>query len=123
MTNWRTEIRICSCGARFTPKRVKQRHCSAKCGTRVRIVQHRTRYRERDLTPIPEKPLQAAQPQSGGLADGPTMGWPERRFHVGPTPGALQGEDVQLECYEDGYPKLPACLDRRLKPVWLAEAA
>ena len=22
--------------------------------------------------------------------------------------------DVQLEYYEDGYPKLPACLDRRL---------
>ena len=36
------------------------------------------------------------------------------------TPGALQGEDYQLEYYEDGYPKLPACLDRRIK---LAEAA
>ena len=31
--------------------------------------------------------------------------------------------DVQLEYYEDGYPKLPACLDRRLKPEPLAEAA
>jgi hypothetical protein len=36
------------------------------------------------------------------------------------TPGALQGDDYQLEYYEDGYPKLPACLDRRIK---LAEAA
>lgn len=30
----------------------------------------------------------------------------------GPTPGALQGDDYQLEYYEDGYPKLPPCLDR-----------
>jgi hypothetical protein len=32
--------------------------------------------------------------------------------HHGPSPGALQGDDYQLE-FEDGYPKLPACLDRR----------
>ena len=44
------------------------------------------------------------------------MVWPERNFHAGPTPGALQGDDVQLEYYDDGYPKLPACLDRRRKP-------
>jgi hypothetical protein len=40
----------------------------------------------------------------------------------GSTPGALQGDDYPLEYYEDGYPKLPACLDRR-KPMPLAEAA
>jgi hypothetical protein len=51
------------------------------------------------------------------------MVWPERDFHSGPTRGALQGDDVQLAYYEDGYPKLPACLDRRLKPELLAEAA
>jgi len=39
-----------------------------------------------------------------------------------PTPGALQGYDYPLEYYEDGYPKLPACLDRRGKPE-LADAA
>jgi hypothetical protein len=27
--------------------------------------------------------------------------------------GALQSDDYKLEYYEDGYPKLPACLDRR----------
>jgi DNA invertase Pin-like site-specific DNA recombinase len=58
-----------------------------------------------------------------GLSDAPTMVWPERDFHVVPTPGALQGDDVQLEYYEDGYPRLPACLDRRRKPKPLAEAA
>jgi hypothetical protein len=51
------------------------------------------------------------------------MVWPERDFHVGPTPGALQSDDVQLEYYEDGYPKLPACLDRRGKSEPLARAA
>jgi hypothetical protein len=34
----------------------------------------------------------------------------------GATLGALQGDDYQLEYYEDGYPKLPACLDRARKP-------
>ena len=38
-------------------------------------------------------------------------------------PGTLEGDDYQLEYYEDGYPKLPACLDRRRKPASLAEAA
>jgi hypothetical protein len=51
------------------------------------------------------------------------MVWPERDLHVGPTPGALQGDDVQVEYYEDGYPKLPACLDRRRMLEPLAEAA
>jgi hypothetical protein len=40
----------------------------------------------------------------------------------GPTPGALQGDDCALEYYEDGYPKLPACLDRRALPA-MAKAA
>jgi hypothetical protein len=40
----------------------------------------------------------------------------------GPTPRALQGDDYPLEYYEDGYPKLPACLDRRALPA-MAEAA
>ena len=34
-------------------------------------------------------------------------------------PEALKAEGVPLEHYEDGYPKVPACLDRRVK---LAEA-
>ena len=61
------------------------------------------------------------------LSDGPTMVWPERPSADGlnpdgSTPGALPG-NYPLEYYEDGYPKLPACLDRRPKPEPLAEAA
>ena len=57
---------------------------------------------------------------------GPTYVWPDRAGIEGlnpdgSTPGALQGDDYPLEYYEDGYPKMPACLDRR--PVKLAEAA
>jgi hypothetical protein len=28
----------------------------------------------------------------------------------------LRGDDYLLEYYEDGYPKLPSCLDRRAGP-------
>jgi hypothetical protein len=38
----------------------------------------------------------------------------------GPTLGALQGDDYQLEYDSDGYPELPACLDRRPKTERLA---
>ena len=33
----------------------------------------------------------------------------------GPTSGALQGDDYQLEYHDDGYPKLPLCLDSQAK--------
>jgi hypothetical protein len=39
-----------------------------------------------------------------------------------PTRRALPPEDVQLYYYEDGFPKLPGCLDRSPKPL-LVEAA
>jgi hypothetical protein len=56
-----------------------------------------------------------------------TMVWPEMDPHHGTnpdgsTPGALQGDDYPLEYYEDGFPKLPACLDRRAKPDLAAAA-
>lgn len=35
----------------------------------------------------------------------------------------LNGDDYPLDYYDDGYPKLPACLDRRRKPEPLADAA
>lgn len=111
---WRNEYRTCACGNTFKPRREAQRHCSAKCGTKARVTQHRSRYKESDFTEVPEKPLQAPQTQSGGLSDGPTMVW-LRDFHHGPTPGALQGDDYPIEYYPDGYPKLPPCLDRGRK--------
>jgi hypothetical protein len=55
---WRNEVRTCDCGERFRPKREKQQHCSAKCGTTARVSQHRIRYKEQTPTVLPEKPLQ-----------------------------------------------------------------
>jgi hypothetical protein len=46
---------------------------------------------------------------------------PAPNYLEGPT--ALQGDDVEREYYEDGSPKLPACLDRRRQPEPLAKAA
>jgi hypothetical protein len=117
------EIRTCACGQRFAPKREKQRHCSRKCRVALAVHRHRSDYTHAIPTALPEKRLQAPQTQRGGLSDGPTMVWPERDSQVWPTPGALQGDDYPLEYYEDGYPKLPECLDRRRKPEALAEAA
>jgi hypothetical protein len=49
-------------------------------------------------------------------------GEPPADFHHGPTPGALQGDDYPLTYDENGYPELPACLDRR-RPRLKKEAA
>jgi hypothetical protein len=42
--------------------------------------------------------------------------------HDEPTSRALVGDAIKLDYYDDGYRKLPDCLDRRLSPI-LAEAA
>ena len=63
----------------------------------------------------------AATRHPEALKDASTVVWPTSNEHRGPTPGALQGDDYPFEYYEDGYPKLPACLDRR--SVKFAEAA
>jgi hypothetical protein len=74
-----------------------------------RVARHRSRYIDAPLTVVPEKPLQPAQAPATRLTDTPYFN------PHGPTPRALQGDDYQLEYYDDGYPKLPSCLcaDRR----------
>jgi hypothetical protein len=34
---WRAEVRACTCGVEFKPKRERQRFCSAKCGSANRM--------------------------------------------------------------------------------------
>jgi hypothetical protein len=47
----------------------------------------------------------------------------ERELRIDePTSQILLSDDMQLEYHEDGYPKLPSYLDRRLVPE-LAQAA
>jgi hypothetical protein len=65
-----------------------------------------------EAKPRPQPPLAASE---GGLkpyvwAYPPKGLEPEYR---GPTPGALQGDDYPLTCDANGYPEIPACLDRR----------
>jgi hypothetical protein len=118
---WRDEIRTCACEERFAPKRAAQAHCSVRC----RDAANKRRKRSGDKTATP---ISIARSGDMGLSDAPSalsdgskVVWPSRDEHHGTTPGALHGDDAQLEYYEDGYPKVPACLDRRR--VKLAEAA
>jgi hypothetical protein len=87
------------------------------------MARYRSDNKEPNLTGIPRSDNMPATDFPSGLTDGPAMVWPERDYPAGPTPGALQGDGVQLEYYEDRFPKLPACLDRRRKPEPIAEAA
>ena len=92
------------------PKRGQaQKYCSSRCrkaASRTSLcvtktspaIQHRRRCDTALAAPPP--------PSSTPLAP-PSYGWGE------PGDPALQGDDYPLEYYEDGYPKLPACLDRR----------
>ena len=106
------------CGEAFMPKRLAQVYCSRRCRVADAVARHRSDYMEANPSRIPEKRLQAVAPAPGPLSDGSTMVWPARDEHPrdehpnGPTPGALQGDDYQLEYYADGYPKLPDCLRR-----------
>jgi len=96
----------------------KPHSCSPRCRNLAKVRRHRSGYTDSALTAIREKRLQTVQPTPGRLTEIPTP-----RFNPhGPTPGALQGDDYGLEYYEDGYPKLPACLDRRPK-LPISEAA
>ena len=84
------------CGMTVRKKRTAQRYCSERC--RNTATQRRKRSRSGDTI----------------------RGYREA---VTALSMALQGDDYPLEYYEDGYPKLPACLDRRRKLEPLARAA
>ena len=103
------------CRAEFTPVRLAQVYCCARC--RDVAKKHRKRSGDKGL-----KRGHGVSDAPRPLSDGSTVGWPSRDEQRGPTPGALQGDDVTLEYYEDGYPKLPACLDRRTAKL-IAKAA
>jgi hypothetical protein len=118
---WRNEIRTCDCGDGFAPKREKQRHCSARCRDVAKKRLKRSGDKTTDPIPVARSGDTPTTNHPQGLGNGPTMVWTERDDKSWPTPTALQGDDYRLEYYEDGYPKLPACLNRR--PLVCAEAA
>jgi len=144
MADWRGTYRKCGyCKAEYQPKREGQDYCGPRCRRaaaygRERIANGVTRPRRKrveaseTLGGIPiagsfrNGGFSSIEPVacSEGVGDdsGRDGARPERDFHAGPTPGALQGDDYLLEYYPDGYPKLPACLDRHRKSP-LAQAA
>jgi hypothetical protein len=81
----------------------------------AKVRRHRSGY---TAGPTPTKRLHAVPPASRRPTENPT---PYFNPH-GPTPGALQGDDYPLTYDADGYPELPACLDRRPK-LLISEAA
>jgi len=116
---WRTQTRQCAldeCGAAFQPKRAGQQFC---CETHASTARkRRSRDRDRPLSVVPEKPCHGFLESPTRPTEAPT---PYFNPH-GPTPGALQGDDYPLTYDADGFPELPACLDRRPKAL-LANAA
>ena len=117
---WRDEVRTCTCGNRFALKREAQVYCSKRCANAA--TQRRKRSGDIGLAPIlvARSGDTAVSEAPSPFCDGSTVVWPSRNEQRGPTPGALQGDDYRVEYYEDGYPKLPACLDRRRVPLELA---
>jgi len=94
-----TEIVECEKCGRVVPRlRKAQRYCSVRC----RVAAHRDQRSVTSnaavtapLAPVFVAPVAVLEPINGR------------------TPGALQGDDYLLEYYADGFPILPACLDRR----------
>ena len=109
------------CGQVATRKRRAQVYCSKRC--RDADAQRRKRSADISADLLPER--RSADGDSEALEAGlrPYV-WPtleESKLNPdGSTPGALQGDDYQLEYYEDGFPMLPACLDRRRVKLELA---
>jgi hypothetical protein len=115
-----TDLVTCEhCGTVVSRKRRAQRYCSKQCSVAAAVARHRRKSVGHspsevltESPPIPS-PIRSAYSGPAPATAAPTVpSNPVREFAHGPTPGALQGDDWPLEYYEDGYPKLPACLDR-----------
>jgi hypothetical protein len=101
------------CGQTFRPKRLAQLYCSTPC--RKADFKRRDRVQRSvpeasPATTLPEKRPPRLQTPPSVSPGAPEKEIPFVRLWDGPP---LQGDDYHLDYYEDGYPKLPACLDRR----------
>jgi len=86
--------------------REAQLYCSFKMQNLAKVRRHRSGYTARPDEAVTCRPAASRRP-----TETPT---PYFNPH-GPTPGALHGDDYPLTYDADGYPELPACLDRRPK--------
>jgi hypothetical protein len=149
MPNWRNEYRRCdNCRSEYRPRREAQSYCSRRCRRQAAYGPIETgSYKPTNWI---EKLNQAAANEidraywtgekrkwpvdfMGGArhsARRPTLTVnPKLRQTILNTEQLLKDDEPasralvgELEYCEDGYPKLPECLDRRVKPL-LAQAA
>ena len=118
------------CGLEVRRKRLAQVYCSKQCRDSAAKVRQRSADtsrplpRERRSADMASNLATTASRDQAEMSPGVTLLVPDTYVSLADclTTGALRGDDYPLEYYEDGYPKLPACLDRRRKLV-LAEAA
>ena len=121
-----------SCGAEFRPKRAWQGYCSPRCKGKAakRRLRAETRGRASGRSPVrgmrghgPPAPRAPGSPSEGTRqapgrppAEPESYGWDQFDLPLSASPLdwklVLSGDDYPLE-YQDGYPKIPACLDRR----------
>src|SRR5262245_35787953 len=101
MPDWRNEIRTCNCGARFAPKREKQRHCSARCRNTSVVRRRRSGDKTEDPTTLPRSGDTPATGQPPALSDGPTMVWPAAVQPPGPITELELAALAAQEYYED----------------------
>jgi hypothetical protein len=120
-----------SCGDQFTPARAWQRFCSPACQERAK--KRRLRAENAGTNPDPvHKPAECRDTAPSALPAAPrpavadsqtpqSYGWDPSESDPPLTPSpldgrlVLSGHDYELEYYDDGFPKIPACLDRRRK--------
>ena len=113
------DLRVCvleGCQQSFRPMREAQAYCSPRCRNLAKVRRHRSGYISPTHSPIPCNRFSAVLTHPGNsTAPSGSSTAPYFNPH-GPTPGALQGDDYPLTYDADGFPELPACLDRRPKP-------
>jgi hypothetical protein len=88
---WRTEVRACTCGREFRPRREGQRHCSRRCRVRSAVTRHRSDYKTAhpiavgsDLFNLPGDRLEGSSPalrESPAVARADRLGREEFRWH------------------------------------------
>jgi hypothetical protein len=124
MTAFSDYVTCKHCGEKVRRHRLAQVDCSKPCRDADAMVRLRQR---RSANKSANKPEPATSvPGSANTVPAPApsaqMEASTHTFQAGPTPGALQGDDYQLEYDENGHPELPARSDRR-RPTKLEKAA
>lgn len=119
-----TDLVTCDhCGTAVARVRQAQRYCSKQC-RKSGFKRRAGMQREASPAAVEKRPPATTLPEKRPPAPAAAAPTPDAASAaIGATPGALQGDDYPLEYYEDGYPKLPACLDRRVRPEIEEKAA